>query len=289
VLVVDAHQHFWDPARAAYDWLGPALAPINRRIGFDELAPILAATGVDATVLVQSADNADDSDCMFEMAAAHPEIAGVVAWVPLDQPALAAARLAVLRRRPEFVGVRNLIHEQPDPDWLLRPEVAEGLGLLAAAGVPFDLVAVLPRHLEHVPTLSERHPELRMVIDHLAKPPIGLASWEPWRTLIARAAENPRVYAKVSGLYPAAGDPLAWDAGTLRPFVDYALDLFGPDRLMYGGDWPISVLFGDYQKVWTELSAVFADLGPAERAALLGGTATAFYRLPADRLAALSR
>jgi L-fuconolactonase len=237
---------------------------------------------------VQAADNAEDSDCMFEHAAAHPEIVGVVAWVPLDRPAAAAERLDALRQRPEFVGVRNLIHDRADPDWLLRPDVGEGLGVLAAAGVPFDLVTSLPRHLSHVPALSERHPELRIVVDHLGKPPIG-ADCAQWRALLARAAENPRVYAKVSGLYPAAGDPTRWDAGTLRPVVEHALDVFGPGRLMYGGDWPISVRYGGYHKVWAALSAIFDDLDPAARAGLLGGSATAFYRLPSDRLAALGR
>lgn len=288
MLIIDAHQHFWDPARARYDWLSPALAPINRRIGFDELAPILESTGVDGTILVQAADNAEDSDCMFEHAAAHPEIVGVVAWLPLDRPAAAAERLAALRLRPGFVGVRNLIHDRPDPDWLLRPDVLEGLGVLAAADVPFDLVTSLPRHLSHVPALSERHPGLRIVVDHLGKPPIG-ADGAQWRALLARAAANPRVYAKVSGLYPASGDPTGWDAGTLRPIVDHALEVFGPDRLMYGGDWPISVRYGGYHKVWAALSTIFDELGPADRAALLGGTATAFYRLPPERLAVLRR
>jgi L-fuconolactonase len=280
VRVVDAHQHVWDPARAAYDWLAREDPSIQRPIGFDEALPALRRAGVDATVLVQAADNDEDTELMLDTAAAHPEVAAIVAYVPLDRPDRAAERLAELRRDPLVVGVRNLIHDIPDPDWLLRPEVDEGLGVLERAGVSFDLVSVLPRHLEHVTTLSERHPGLRIVIDHLSKPPIGLAEREPWWTLIARAAENPLVHAKVSGLYAATDDPASWTVEQLRPFVDRALEVFGPDRLMYGSDWPVSIPYGGYGKVWDALSALFAELAEHERAALLGDTATRFYRIP---------
>lgn len=201
--VIDSHQHVWDPSRAAYDWLGPEQAPIDRAMSFDDLAPELAACGVDATVLVQSADHSEDTALMRQAAAAQPRIVGIVGYAPLADAEATATVLAEWAADPLLVGVRNLIHDLPDPDWLLRPDVDAGLGVLEEHGVPFDVVAVLPRHLELVPILSERHPRLKMVIDHLAKPPIGLDSDEPWTTLIARAAENPLVYAKVSGLYPS--------------------------------------------------------------------------------------
>jgi L-fuconolactonase len=284
VTVVDAHQHFWDPQRAAYPWLGPELAPINRAIGYDELAPILAATGIDRTVLVESADNAEDTRYMFEMAAAHPEIAAVVAWAPLEDPAATAAQLERLAGEPALVGVRTLIHNQPDPDWLLDRNVQDSLGLLADAGLSYDVVAVLPRHVEHVATIAERHPNLRLVIDHLAKPPINGGDPAPWRAVMARAAQLPTVYAKLSGLYPATGDQTRWSADDLRPYVDFALETFGPDRLMYGGDWPISVLFGGYAKVWGEIRVLLDELAAGERAAILGGTAIEFYRIRPERL-----
>lgn len=277
--IIDAHQHVWDPARAAYDWLGSELAPIDRAIGFDELRPSLKRAGVTSTVLVQSADNAEDTQLMLEVAAANPEVAAIVAFVPLDRPTDAERDLAELRRNPLVVGVRNLIHNQPDADWLLRPEVDASLGVLEKAGVTFDLVAVLPRHLELVPILSERHPQLRIVIDHLAKPPIGLDTREPWWRLIADAASNPLVYAKVSGLYSATANPGAWTPDAVRPFFLHACDKFGPDRLMYGGDWPISLLAGGYERVWDGLSELFDELDPDDRDRLLSGTATDFYGL----------
>lgn len=279
--IIDAHQHVWDPARAAYDWLGPELAPIDRAIGFDELRPSLTRAGVTSTVLVQSADNAEDTELMVEVAAANPEIAAIVAFVPLDRPDDAERDLTELRRNPLVVGVRNLIHTRADPDWLLRPEVDAGLGVLERAGVTFDFVAVLPRHLELVPIISERHPDLRIVIDHLAKPPIGLDSREPWWRLIAEAASNPMVYAKVSGLYSATPDAAAWTPESVRPFFLHACDTFGTDRLMYGGDWPISLLAGGYDRVWDGLSVLFDELDPADRDRVLAGTATEFYGLSA--------
>lgn len=282
--IIDSHQHVWDPARADYDWLTSDLAPIDRAIGIDELLPELRAAGVDATVLVQSADNPEDTALMREAAAANAEVVGIVGFAPLDDAEGVERTVASWAGDTLMVGVRNLIHNKADADWLLRPEVDEGLTALEEAGLAFDVVAVLPRHLELVPILSERHPRLRMVIDHLAKPPVGLDSLEPWSTLIERAAENPLVYGKVSGLYAGAGDPSGWTPDAVRVVVDRALEVFGPERLMFGGDWPISVLAGGYTRVWAGLSEVFASLGDDARERVLGRSAAEFYRLDPTRL-----
>jgi L-fuconolactonase len=286
-FIIDAHQHVWDPVRARYDWLGPELAPIDQAMTFAELKPSLVRAGVDATVLVQSADNDEDTALMLEVAAANPEIAAVVAYAPLERPVEVAARLESFRGNSLIVGVRNLIHTLPDPEWLLRADVDEGLGLLADAGLSFDLVAVLPEHLALVPTLVERHPSLRIVIDHLAKPPVGLDDREPWWSLIARAAASPTVFAKVSGLYSAAGESGSWTVDTVRPHLHRALEVFGSDRLMYGGDWPISVLSGGYDRVWDGLSELFSELPTPDRARVLGTTAREFYRIDPSRIAAI--
>jgi L-fuconolactonase len=285
-IIIDAHQHVWDPRRARYDWLTPELAPIDRPIAFDELTPSLDRAGVTATVLVQSADNDEDTALMLEVAAANPEVVAVVAYAPLAHPELARSRLESFAGNSLIVGVRNLIHNIPDPRWLLRADVDEGLGLLEEAGLSFDLVAVLPEHLALVPTLTERHPDLRIVIDHLAKPPIGLADVEPWWSLIARAAESPNVFAKASGLYSASGDSGSWTIDSVRPFLHRALECFGASRLMYGGDWPISVLSGGYDRVWGGLHELFDELPALDRDDILGGTATNFYRIDESRIAA---
>jgi L-fuconolactonase len=288
-IVIDAHQHVWDLDRAAYDWLGPELAPIDRTIGIDELLPSLRRAGVDGTVLVQSADNAADTALMRDVAAANPEVVAVVGYLPLDRPAEVAEQLEGFRRDPLMVGVRNLIHNIPDPEWLLRADVDESLGLLEDAGLTFDLVAVLPAHLGLVPRLVDRHPDLRIVIDHLSKPPIGLDDREPWWTLIAQAAEFPHVFAKVSGLYSATADSGAWTPESIRPYFDRALEVFGPDRLMFGGDWPISILSGGYDRVWDGLGVLFAELDASDRDRILGGTAIEFYGIDPARMSALAR
>jgi L-fuconolactonase len=280
---IDAHQHIWDLRRSRYEWLGPALAPINRTFELDEVLPAQRQAGVTGSVLVQADDSAEDTALMLEAAAKHPSVVGVIGYVPLQRPEAAADQLAELRRNPALVGIRNLIHDQPDPDYLARPDVDEGLGVLADADVPFDLVSVLPRHLELLPGILERHPNLRVVIDHLSKPPIGESDREPWWTLIAEVAQHPQVFAKVSGLYPGA-DPMQWSTESIRPFVDRALEVFGPDRLMYGGDWPVSVLAGGYSAVWAGLSPLFEELAAPDRELLLSGTAIRFYRLDPERL-----
>jgi L-fuconolactonase len=279
VVVVDAHQHFWDPSRVSYSWLAPYYPELDRLIGFDDLSPHLRANGVDVTVLVQSADSTGDNEAMWEIADQHPEIAGIVAWLPLDEPARVGASLEQLSARGHLVGVRNLIHTRADPDWVLRDDVSASLSALEAAHIPFDLVSVLPRHLEHVPAICEGHPELTIVIDHLSKPPIGAAGSEPWRTLIARAARYPNVYAKVSGLYPSSNDRDPWTIEDLRPTVEYAFEIFGAQRLMFGSDWPICEVAGGYDVVAKALFSIFDELSPTDRAAVMGNTASAVYGL----------
>ncbi len=282
-MIIDAHVHLWNLRRSDYAWLhGPGNDKINRTIEWAEIEPLLRSNGISRAILVQADDTDSDTDYLLEVAAGHDQVSGVVAYVPLHSPAEAAKRLDRIRDGHKVVGVRNLIHDRPDPDWLLRPDVDEGLALLAERDIPFDVVSVLPRHLEHVATLSQRHPRLRMVIDHLSKPPIKAADDGQWRSLLAAAAASRNVYAKVSGLYPAAGALDDWDPEDIRPSFEFAYQTFGPERLMFGSDWPVSVLAGGYERVWRGLSALFAELGQPARDAILAGTASSFYGLHAD-------
>lgn len=283
--VIDAHQHVWDLDRADYAWLTDELGPIHRSIGIEEVLPSFRRAGILGSVLVQSADNAEDTATMLRVAERHREVLGVVGWVPLDRPDDAAEMLE--RRSSLIVGIRALIHDLEDPDWLLRPDVDEGLGVLERAGVPFDVVAVLPRHLELVPILSERHPDLDLVVDHLGHPPLGHPDphSDPWWRLIAAAAENPRVHAKVSGMYPAGAPTAEGAAQIIRPFVDRAMELFGPGRLMYGGDWPMSLLSTGYDTTWDGLAILFDELDAADREQLVAATCRRFYGLDPDRVA----
>lgn len=284
-MIIDAHQHVWQLGRSGYPWLGPDAGPLYRDIGFDEVVPHLDRHGVTGTVLVQSDDDDRDTDAMLELARAEPRVLGVVAYVPLHDPERAAGRLAALRADPLVVGVRTLVHERSDPDWMARPGFDAGLGLLEAAALPYDVVGVLPRHLELVPRLAAAHPGTTFVIDHLNKPPIGAEDPEPWWTLIAEAAAPANVRAKVSGLYSAVGDLADWSVTTVQPFFERALEVFGPQRLMYGGDWPVSLLAGGYDRVWEAVAELVAPLTAPERDRIWAGTAIETYRLDAGRLA----
>lgn len=285
-MIIDAHQHIWDRSRSPYAWLAAeAMAPIRRDITLADGLQHLDRVGIAGTILVQADDTIEDTRLMVE-AAADPRVLGVVGWLPLDRADEAETLLQTLDRTV-VVGVRNLIHDLPDPDWLLLPEVGDGLRLLERSGLPLDVPAELPRHLENIATLADRHPELRFVVDHLGKPPIGLADREPWQGLLTEVARRPNVWAKVSGLYAAGGDPAAWTPADLQPFVDHAVAVFGTDRLIYGGDWPVAIVAGDYERVWAGLTACLAGLSDDERRAILADNAIRCYRLDQARLRAL--
>ncbi|QSB13739.1 amidohydrolase family protein [Natronosporangium hydrolyticum] len=279
MTLIDAHLHLWDLSAVAYPWLTPAAGPIYRTFTPADVEPELRTAAVDGVVLVQAANSAEDTEAMLAVAARQPWVAGVVGWVPLTEPAQAAAALTRYATVPAFTGVRHLIHDEPDPDWVVQPAVVESLRLLAEHDVSFDVVAVLPEHLAHVATLAQAVPELRLVIDHLAKPPIQQRGWQPWADLLAAAAAHPNVYAKISGLNTAA-DPARWSAADLRPYVEHALAVFGADRLMFGSDWPVALLAGDYQQVLRETLAALQGCDEQQRAAILAGTAARCYRLP---------
>lgn len=276
---VDAHQHFWSLGEVEYPWLTPSqYGPICRDFGPSDLDPLLAATGITHTITVQAANSFADTDAMLARAECHPWIAGVTGWVPLLEPREAERALERYTRHPAFHGVRHLVHDEPDPDWLLRPPVLESLALLAERAVVFEIPAVFPRHLVHVPRLAGDLPDLKIVIDHLAKPPIDRGELEPWATQLGVAASYPNVYAKVSGLNTAA-DPERWSAEDLRPFVEVAVREFGAERLMFGSDWPVCLMAGDYEQVWAETLRVLDGMPGGARDMVLGGTAATVYGL----------
>lgn len=273
---VDAHQHFWDVESGAYSWPTPADGPIYRTFRPEELEPELSPARIDATVLVQTVDTLAETDAMLDAAARHPFIAGVVGWVALDD-ADATARALDARRDGPLRGIRHLIHHEPDPEWLTRSDVDDGLTLLAERRLSFDVVAVFPRHLRLVPRVADRHPDLTLVIDHLAKPPYRGDGWDRWEAELRQAAARPNVAAKLSGLDTAWGP--GWDLVRIGPAVDVALEAFGPDRLLFGSDWPVCRSVSTYRAVVEAADTMIQSLGPAERAAIMGGTADRVYRL----------
>jgi len=275
--VIDAHHHFWNLERTAYPWLGPQHDPIFRTFEPKELAPHLQAAGVERTVLVQAANSYDDTDYMLEQADRFPWIGAVVGWVPLLDPDETAQALVRYTQHPKFRGIRHLIHDEPDPDWVIGERVLESLAIVAEHDLSFDVVAVFPKHLHHVPVLAERIPTLRLVIDHLAKPPIKDGQMEPWAMQIAAAARYPHVYAKISGLNTAAA--AGWTADDLKPYVNWAMEQFGARRVLWGSDWPVCLLADEYARVWEQSHRALEGYTQAEIDAVFGGTAADVYKM----------
>jgi L-fuconolactonase len=278
IFAIDAHQHFWDTARVPLPWLREEHAPIAGPYDPTDLEPLLRPAGVDRTILVQSACSDADTERMFEHAEGHEWIAGVVAWVPLEAPADTAARLEILGERPKLRGIRHLIHDEPDPHWIMRAAVLESLELVAARDLVLELPAVFPRHLGDVPALAQTFPTLTIVIDHLGKPPLGDEALGDWAREIENAAAHANVAAKISGLNTALSCP-DWSAADFEPAVRVALDAFGPERLLCGSDWPVALLNGDYRRVWTETRRTLDAVAPHDQDQMLHGTACRLYRL----------
>jgi L-fuconolactonase len=275
---IDTHQHFWNLDAVEYPWLGPQHGRIFRTYEPPELEPQLRASGIDRTVVVQAANSYADTDYMIEQADRYDWIGAVIGWVPLLKPEEAARALDQYARHPKFRGIRHLIHDEPDPDWIMQKQALGGLQVLADRNLIFEVVAVFPHHLKHVPALAERFPSLTLIIDHLAKPPIKDRVMEPWSTQLADAARYPNVCAKISGLNTAA-DLENWSAADLKPYIDFAIEQFGVERIMWGSDWPVCELAGDYHTVWTETNRALAGRPQAEIDAVLGGTAMRVYTL----------
>jgi len=277
-MAVDAHQHFWNPERIPQAWMTDEHAVIDRAFEPADLEPLIRRAGVEWTVLVQSAALDDDTDYMFAVAGDVPWVRGIVAWCALDDERRALARIEALRTRPKLRGFRPLIHQVPDPHWILRPALTAALRALEGAGLVLELPAVYPDHLGDVPELARRHPGLAIVIDHLGKPPLGSGAMARWEALLREAALSPNVYAKVSGLNTVAPAG-AWTSADLLPAVRAAVEAFGPNRLMCGSDWPVALLNGGYEQVWRETTAAVRQAAGGDAEQILGGTAAKLYRL----------
>ena len=279
---VDAHHHLWDPGRRAYPWMDESVAAIRRPFGVADLDAAAGPEGFEATIAVQAVSSLEETEELLDVAATSGRVAGVVGWVDLADPEVAAT-LAALRDRPcgrALVGVRHQVHDEPDPDWLLRDRVLDGLATVAAAGLVYDLL-VRERELPAARVVAERLPELTLVVDHLAKPRIREGAMEPWAGDLAALARHPNVACKVSGLVTEA-DWTAWTPAQLVPYVAHAAEVFGPERLLFGSDWPVCLLAAGYAEVVaaTEEALDRAGLAPAERDAVFGANAGRLYGLP---------
>jgi L-fuconolactonase len=282
VPVIDAHHHVWDVSAHPQPWLDSAreLAPLRRKFALADLAPLAAAEGVTASVVVQTVTESWETPELLALAAGGGLVAGVVGWVDLTAPDVTGA-LAGLRELPggdRLAAIRHPVLIEPDPDWLARRAVLRGLAAVAAAGLAFDVVGE-PRHLPAAAIAAERLPQLTFVLDHLGNPDLTASpqASEPWASAFARLAALPNVVVKLSGILSEPPPPGAGPVLHLRPYYDAALDAFGPDRLMFGSDWPVCTLGVSYAQVCAAARALTAGLSPAERDAIFSGTARRIY------------
>lgn len=273
---IDSHQHFWSLQRGDYHWLTPALDTLYRDFLPPDLQPMLQAAGVQRTILVQAAASVAETEYLLSLAGKHAFIAGVVGWVDMDDPTTALDDLRRLRENDSLLGVRPMIQDIADPDWMLRDHLMPVFEQLIASNLRFDAL-VLPAHLKNLRRLLDRHPRLACVIDHAAKPAIASASWQPWADDMAALAASTNCYCKLSGLLTEAGARTDDDA--LRPYVEHLLACFGAQRLMWGSDWPVLTLASRYGDWVQQSERLLQHLGVVEQEAIFGTTAKLFYGL----------
>ncbi|KQM62740.1 amidohydrolase [Sphingomonas sp. Leaf17] len=270
---IDAHHHLWDPGRGDYGWLTPVMGGLYRTFSADDLSPLLAAAGIDGTLLVQAAPTEAETDWLLDIARATPWIAGVVGWLDLEAADI-TGRIAARAADPLFVGVRPMLQDLAQRDWILRAGLTPALAALAAHGLVFDALIAVDQ-IDVVVTLAARHPDLTIVIDHAAKPLIGdAAGWSPWADGMDRLAARPNVACKLSGLLTEA--PAGADTEMLHPYAAHLLAAFGADRLVWGSDWPVLTTTASYADWWRIAAAL---IPAADHQAVFGGNAVRLYRL----------
>jgi len=274
---IDAHQHFWKIGMFQAAWLEqPSHRAIYRDFLPSDLLPHLKATGIDKTVFVQTQHDLAENRWVLKLAEENDFIAGVVGWIDLASPEC-EQQLLEFRQHPKACGIRHVTHDEPDVDFIIRPDVLRGLEVLEKHRVPFDLLFFVD-HLPHAVTVADHCPDLPLVIDHLAKPKIKTRSLSDWEPQFRAAAERPNVFCKLSGMVTEA-DWNNWKPADLKPYVDTALDCFGPERLMFGTDWPVCELAGTYEEVHGAMVDLLGALTPTEQFQIFGATARKFYSI----------
>ena len=274
---IDGHQHFWKANRGDYHWMDPSVPILCRDYLPADLRPHLMKHGIARTILVQAAQTIEETDFLLELAAQNSFIAGVVGWLDMESPEF-PRQFELYRGNPKFIGLRPMLQDIPDPAWIMRPQALRSLQLVADADFPFEFLTYT-RHLPYVLQALEAVGPLRAVIDHVSKPEIREGKLEPWKQLMALAAQHRNVYCKLSGMITEA-DHLNWSARDLNPYIEHTLDCFGWDRVIFGSDWPVCLLAGSYDQV---IQALMEVLGPCMDAKsegkLFGKNAIDFYNL----------
>jgi L-fuconolactonase len=277
-MIVDSHQHFWQVGRFDYPWMSSEVEVLYQDYLPSQLEPILVANGVAKTILVQASNSIAESRWLLNLADENPFIAGVVGWVDLTNSKV-GVQLDELAGHPKFKGVRHLVESEPADDWLSQPIVLQGLQALADRQLTYDLL-VHTRHLSTVHTVAEKCPGLRLVIDHMAKPAIARDEFDQWEKTFRPLANFANMHCKLSGLVTEANWN-TWTTDDLRPYIDCALESFGPDRLMFGSDYPVCLLAATYERVFDSFQEALKDLNESDRAMIFRKSAFNFYRLGA--------
>jgi L-fuconolactonase len=280
-LTVDSHHHFWDTTSDRFDyyWMSDEFAAIKGVRGPDQLRPLIAGHGIDRTVVVQTIPSLEETEVFLSTAEVTDFVAGVVGWVDLTDPAVGDT-IAALQARPDgrwLKSIRHQVHDEEDPEWLLRPDVQPGLKAVEEAGLAYD-VLVRSRELPSALQTVEAYPHSRFVIDHIAKPDIKAGEVEPWASRMRPLADHPNVTVKISGMITEA-DWAAWTPADLEPYVQRLLEWFGPERLMFGSDWPVCTVAGQYGQVYEAAVQALGTISEEERSWIFGRTATHAYRL----------
>ena len=282
-MIVDSHQHFWQVGRFDYPWMTPEVELLCRDYLPEMLEPILQGNDVAQTVLVQASNSFEETQWLLELADQNSFIAGVVGWVDLQSDGT-AQQLDALTMHPKLKGIRHLVESEPADDWLTQPKVIRGLGELGARELTYDLL-VHSRHLKYATEAVAQCPETRFVVDHMAKPPIKSREIEEWARALKPLAAFPNVSCKLSGLVTEANWN-NWRVEDLKPYVETALEYFGPERMMFGSDWPVCLLAATYGRVLEAFQNLLAHLNEDERRRMFSDNSIEFYRLEAEAIAA---
>ena len=271
---IDSHQHFWHYDPAQHVWMTEKMAALRRDYLPEELAPLLQAAGFDGTIAVQARQMLEETEWLLGLAERHASIKGVVGWVDLCSSEL-PAQLERFSSHPKLVGVRHVVHDEPDDQFMLRPEFRRGIGRLGEFELAYDLL-LFPRHLPVAIKLVDEFEGQLFVLDHIAKPAIRERQLSPWKEDVKRLAERPNVFCKLSGMVTEAdwGHVRSED---LRPYLDVVLEAFGPQRLMIGSDWPVCTLSADYASTMKLVVDYVSVLSADTRAGILGGSCARFY------------
>jgi len=280
-MIIDAHHHFWDLSNTPGIDMSGAPAVLQQSYMPRDLRPQLDTCGIDYTVWVQGYPQTNAVNrWYFDVADATPWILGVVAWVDLLNPKSCADKLDWLIQQPKFVGIRHIIEEEPDPNWIARPEVIESLKILSQHGVRFDVLVKAPQMPAALSALSQV-PELHTVLDHIGKPAVRDDAWEPWAERLASLADRsvlPNLNCKLSGLITEA-NPDQCDAKHFQKYIDFVFDKFGTDRMMFGSDWPVCRIAGEYEEVHVLAMNLCESLSESQHEDVFARNAIRFYNL----------